>query len=117
VPPNVCVERRVDEPYTPALLSFRVRSNASLDGSSVDILPVANLENRYDAGLIVNEVDDPIITLPHAISVGMTGELLGAVRSRITRQSLNAANELLAIRLRINRGKFLACGGFDQNSI
>jgi hypothetical protein len=78
---------------------------------------VANLEDRYDAGLIVNEVDNPIVTLPHAISVGITGELLGAVRSRIARESLNAADELLAIRLRINRGKFLACGSFDQNLI
>jgi hypothetical protein len=55
---------------------------------------VANFEDRYDAGLIVNEVDDPIFTLPHAISVGITGELLGAAGSRIARQSLNAANEL-----------------------
>jgi hypothetical protein len=88
-----------------------------LDGSSVDLLPVTNLEDRYESGLIVNEVDDPIVTLPHSIPVGITGELLGAVRSRITRQSLDAANRLLAIRLRINRDKFLACGGFDQDLI
>jgi hypothetical protein len=78
---------------------------------------VANFEDRYDTGLIANEVDDPIVTPPHAISVGITGELLGAVRSRIARQSLNAANELLAIGLRINRREFLACGSFDQNLI
>jgi len=78
---------------------------------------VANFEDRYDAGLIVNEVDDPIVTLSHAISVGITGEFLGAVRSRIARQCLNAANEPLAIRLRINRREFLACGSLDQNLI
>ena len=76
---------------------------------------MANIEDRDDVANIVNEVDDPIVTLPHAISVGITGELLGAVGSRVNRQGLNAPDKLLAIRLRINRGKFLACGSLDQN--
>jgi hypothetical protein len=78
---------------------------------------VANLEDRYDADLIVNEIDDPIVTLSQAIPAGITGELFDAVGPRITPQPLDAANEFLAMRLRINRRKFLACGGFDHNPI
>ena len=69
------------------------------------------------ARFIINEVDDAKVALSYSVAIGITGQFVGAVRSRVGRQPLDALDEPLTIHLRRYRGKLLAGGGLDQNSI
>jgi len=60
---------------------------------------MTNLKYGDRAGLVVNEIDNSEVALAHSVAIGISGELLGAVRPGISRQTLNAADESLAVAL------------------
>ena len=76
-------------------------------------------DSKYCDGarFIVNEVDDAKVALSYSVAIGVTGQFVGAVRPRVGRQPLDTLDEPLTIHLRRYRGKLLAGGGLDQNSI
>jgi hypothetical protein len=78
---------------------FTDRSNALLGGSSIDVLPVADLVDSDSTSFIVNEIDNSEVALPHPVTIGIPGELLRPVRPGIDRQPLNAGYEPFTVRL------------------
>ena len=46
-----------------------------LDGLSVHIFSVSDLEDGNLVALVVYEVDDSVLALPHAVAVGVSREL------------------------------------------
>jgi hypothetical protein len=78
---------------------------------------MTHFENCDGARFIINEVDDAKVALPYSVAIGVTGQFVGAVRPRVGRQPLDTLYEPLTIHLRRYRGKLLAGGGLDQNSI
>ena len=95
----------------------RDRSSALSGGSSVDVLPVSDLEDSDRTSFIINEVDDSEVALPHSVAIGVTSQFLRSVRSGIGCERLNASYKSFSVGLEPYRGKFLARGGLDQNAI
>jgi uncharacterized protein YggT (Ycf19 family) len=60
---------------------------------------MSDLEDRHFAALIVNKVDDPILSLSHAVSITISRELLRTLWSRVRSQRSNSANYSLTISL------------------
>jgi hypothetical protein len=60
---------------------------------------MADLEDRYLAMLVVNEIDDSITPLSYPVTVRIPGELFRAVRAGIPGKGWNSLNDAQAIRL------------------
>ena len=93
------------------------RSNDGLYGSSVDLTAMTYLVDGDCARRVVDQIDDAVVALPDAISVRIARELLRATRTRVSGESLNLGDDLLAIDLRADGLKFLPCGRLDQETI
>jgi hypothetical protein len=61
------------------------------------ILPISNLEDGDRQGIVVNEVNDSIVSLPTTVSVGVAGQLIRTVWPRVRREPLNSGDNPLAI--------------------
>jgi hypothetical protein len=59
-----------------------------LDSLSLHIFPMSDLEDRYLAMLVINEIDDPVTPLSYPVTVGISGELFRAVRPGIPGKGL-----------------------------
>ena len=70
-------------PAARSLKSITDRSNAWLDNLAVDILTVANLEDRYLAQLIIDEVYNSVVALTDSEPVRVACKLFAAVRSGV----------------------------------
>lgn len=60
---------------------------------------MSDLEDRYLAMLVVNEIDDSITPLSYPVTVRIPGELFRAVRAGIPGKGLDSLNDAPAIRL------------------
>ncbi len=60
---------------------------------------MSDLEDRYLAMLVVNEIDDSITPLSYPVTVPIPGELFRAVRAGIPGKGLDSPNDAPAIRL------------------
>jgi hypothetical protein len=49
---------------------------------------MSDLEDRYLAMLVINEIDDPVTPLSYPVTVGISGELFRAVRPGIPGKGL-----------------------------
>lgn len=69
------------------------RSNALLDGSSINVFAVTDLEDCDRTSFVVNEIDDSEVALPYPVAISVTSDFFGPVRSRVGRQPLNAGDK------------------------
>lgn len=74
---------------------------------SVNIVSMPDLEDRYLATSIVDQIDDPVASLPHPIAVGVPGKLLRAWGTRIGGKSQNPLDDTLAKSLGVGCLEFL----------
>jgi len=72
-------------------------SIARLDGLSVHIFAVPDLEDRYLMTPIVNEVNDVVLSLPYAVAVSVTSEFFRAKCPGISGKRLNALDDTLTV--------------------
>jgi hypothetical protein len=68
-----------------------------LDGLSVYIFSMANFENRDLMNLVIDEIDDSVLTLPYPIAISVSREFLGTFRAGVRAQCLNSLNNTLTI--------------------
>jgi len=73
------------------------RSNALLDGSTIDILPISDLKDGDRQGIVVDEVNDSIVPPTTTVSVGVAGQLLRTLRPWMQREPPNSGDNPLVI--------------------
>jgi len=81
--------------------------------SSIDLAAMTDLEDRDDAGSLIDLIDDSVVALADAMPVIVTCQLLGAARARICRQRLNLRNDALAVGSRAYCFNLLPGGRLD----
>jgi len=67
--------------------------------------------------LIIDRVNDSIVSLPHSISVFFGFQLLAPARTRIVSQAINAGHNSLAILLAADKIEFLGSRRLDLKLI
>ena len=73
--------------------------------------------NDDQSALIINGIDNSIVSLPHSISVFFGFQLLAPARTRIVRQAINASHNPLAIFLAPDQIDFLGSRRLDLKLI
>ncbi len=58
---------------------------------------MADFENSNLVSLVIDEIDDPVLALPHPIAIGVSGKFLGTFRAGIDAQCLNSLDDTLTI--------------------
>ena len=58
---------------------------------------MADFEDGNLMTLVINEINDSVLTLPDAIAVSVSRKLLGAFRAGIGAQRLNSLNDLSTV--------------------
>jgi hypothetical protein len=79
----------------PKFKDYRRCCAGSVTSLSVNILSMPDLVDRHLAASVVDEIDDPVVRLPHSIAVGVSGELFGALRPGILCERLNSLDDAL----------------------
>ena len=78
---------------------------------------MSDLEDRYLAMLVVDEIGDSITPLSYPVTVRIPGELFRAVRAGIPGKGLDSLNDAQAIRLGTCCIKLFSSGTLDQQPI
>ena len=88
-----------------------------MDGSSIDLLAVADLHDIDERCCIVYGVDDAIPTLTDAVSVPLGCKLFAAARAWLVREGRDPSCDPLPFSLGGNGLKFLDRGRPDLDAI
>jgi hypothetical protein len=88
-----------------------------LRASTIDLATVTHLEDLHDAGLIVDCVDHSVGTLPDAISLLLSGQLLATTGARIRSEALDSGNDAGADAARLDGFELLRGGRLDADAI
>ena len=88
-----------------------------LGGLLIDILPVADLEDRDLTSGVVDEKNNSKVALTKSVAIRKARELLAAMRSRVHGESLNLSDDSSPIGLRGDSGQLFASRCLDRDAI
>ena len=97
--------------------AYRRRPAARLGDLSVNIFPVSNLEDCYLMSPIINEINDPVLSLSYAVAIRVTGKFFRSRGPGICGDRLYMLNDALTVCFCTYCLDFLCGRGFDQKSI
>ena len=85
--------------------------------SAVHVFAVGDFVYRHFVQPVIDEIDNPVLALPHPVTIDVTCKLFRSGCPGIARQALNSLDNALAICLGAERLNFLCRRGFDQEPI
>jgi hypothetical protein len=85
--------------------------------SAVHVLPVSDLENHHLVQFVINKINNPVLTLPHSVTIDVTCELFRSGRPGIAGETLNPLHDALPVCLGTKRLDFFCGRDFDQKAI